>query len=151
MSATLFDAPSRALSTPADRSAAARWFGRVSTALVLLFLAFDVGAKLLSARAAVEGTAQLGYQPHQVPLIGVLALVCTVLFAIPQTAVLGAILLTGYLGGAVASNVRVDAPLFSHTLFPVYFAALLWAGLYVRDARVRAILGPRPSARRAKV
>lgn len=146
MSATFIDSPALA-SAPADRSAAARWFGRVATALVLLFAIMDFGMKLALAKPSVDGTIQMGYQLHHIQLIGVLALVCTIVFVIPRTAVLGAVLWTGYLGGAVASNIRIDAPLFSHTLFPVYFAVLLWAGLYVRDARVAAMLGPGGPAR----
>lgn len=127
---------------PAQTSSAARWFGRIATALVALFMAFDCISKLLNAKQSVDGTLSLGYQPHHVPLIGGIALVLMILYLIPRTAFFGAVLWTGYLGGAVASNLRLDNPLFSHTLFPVYFAILMWAGLYARDGRVRALLAP---------
>ena len=88
----------------------------------------------------MKGTIELGYPEGDVFGIGVLLLACTVLYVIPRTSILGAILLTGYLGGAVASQVRVGNPLFTHILFPVYFACLLWAGLYLRDNRLRPIV-----------
>ncbi len=147
MSASLIDSNSFPATAPADHSAAARWFGRIATTIVLLFAVMDFATKLALAKPSVDGTIQLGYQLHHVQLIGALALVCTILYVIPRTAVLGAVLWTAYLGGAVASNVRIDAPLFTHTLFPVYYAALLWAALYVRDPRVRAMLAPRPRPR----
>ena len=83
-----------------------------------------------------------GWQPHHLPILGGLQLVCLVLYLIPRTAPLGAVLWTGYLGGAVATHLRVDDPLFSHILFPVYVATLIWGGLYLRDARVREALRP---------
>jgi hypothetical protein len=85
---------------------------------------------------------QLGWQPHHLPILGALSLACLALSLVPRTAVLGAVLWTGYLGGAVATHLRLDHPLASHTLFPVYVAALLWGGLYLRDARVRALVRP---------
>ena len=83
---------------------------------------------------------QLGYAPNAAPVIGILELLCLAIYLVPSTAVLGAVLLTGYLGGAIASHVRVGNPLFSHELFPTYIAALLWGGLYLREARLRALL-----------
>jgi hypothetical protein len=114
--------------------------GNVLTTLVGLFLAFDTIAKVLGAGAAVRGTAQLGYESHAVLWIGLIQLTCLALYLVPRTAVLGAVLLTGYLGGAVASQLRVEAPLFSHVLFPIYTAALLWGGLYLRETRLRGLL-----------
>ncbi len=114
--------------------------GRVLSGLVVLFLLMDAGVKLVQAVPAMEATAQLGYPGSTVLPLGLLLLACTVLYVAPRTALLGAVLLTGYLGGAVASHVRVGNPLFSHTLFPVYLGVLLWGGLYLRDARVRALL-----------
>ncbi|HEX7241795.1 MAG TPA: DoxX family protein [Longimicrobiaceae bacterium] len=114
--------------------------GRALSTLVVLFLLMDSGVKLVQAAPAVEATAQLGYPGSTVLPLGLLLLACTVLYVVPRTAVLGAVLLTGYLGGAVASHVRVENPLFSHTLFPVYLGVLLWGGLDLRDARVRALL-----------
>jgi DoxX-like family len=88
----------------------------------------------------IDGTTQLGYPPDIVFSLGVTLLSCVVAYLIPRTSVLGAVLLTGYLGGAVATHVRVGNPLFTHVLFPTYVAALLWGGLMLRDARLRAFL-----------
>jgi DoxX-like protein len=114
--------------------------GRVLTGLAVAFLLFDTVLKVAKLPAVVQGTAQLGYPAHLVLGIGIIELVCLALYAIPRTAVLGAILLTGYLGGAVATHVRVQSPLFSHILFPVYVALLIWGGLYLRDERLRALI-----------
>ena len=140
MSATLLRSAAPA-ATPAT-STSARWAGRVLTALAVLFLAFDATIKLVAAKEAVEGTVQLGWQAHHLPILGVLEIVCLLVYLVPRTAPLGAILWTGYLGGAIATHLRLDNPLFSHILFPTYVAALLWGGLYLRDARVRALLRP---------
>lgn len=110
--------------------------------LVLLFLAMDSAIKLLAVRQVLETTTALGW-PGTVGmahLLGVILLVPTLLYAIPRTAVLGAILLTAYLGGAVATHVRIGNPLFSHTLFGVYVGVMLWAGLWLRLPRLRALL-----------
>jgi hypothetical protein len=90
--------------------------------------------------ALVEGTKQLGYQPQAMPVIGTILLLCVVLYAIPRTSVIGALLLTGYLGGAVATHVRVGNPLFSHILFPIYVAVMVWGGLYLRNEKLRALV-----------
>lgn len=95
--------------------------------------------KLFKPQPVVEAFTKLGYPDVMVPL-GILLVVCTALYAIPATAVLGAILLTGYLGGAVSTHVRVGDPLFSHVLFPVYMGVMLWGGLYLRNARIRGLL-----------
>ncbi|HET9283081.1 MAG TPA: DoxX family protein [Candidatus Angelobacter sp.] len=121
------------------------WTGRILTALALLFLLFDSGIKILNLAPAVQGTVGLGFQPGVVVPIGIVLLVCAILYVIPRTAILGAVLLTGYLGGAVASQVRAGNPLFSHVLFPVYFAFLVWGGLYLRDDRLRALVPLRRS------
>lgn len=123
------------------------WIGRLITAVAVLFLIFDVTIKVLNMAPAVTGTAQLGYPAHLVVPIGIIQLVCLVLYLVPRTAVFGAVLLTGYLGGAVATHVRLENPLFSHVLFPIYVAVLLWGGLYLLDARVRPLIGPRPARR----
>jgi hypothetical protein len=123
-------------------SSRTRLAGRILSGIALAFLTFDVAIKLIPNRMAIEGTTALGYQPHHVPIIGMLGLICLVLYAIPRTAPLGAVLWTGYLGGAIATHLRVDNPLFTHILFPTYVAALIWGGLYLRDARVRALLRP---------
>jgi DoxX-like family len=117
--------------------------GRVVSGLVLAFLLLDGGMKIVKGRPAVEGSAQLGYSESLLPAIGVLLLGCTLLYVIPRTSVVRAILLTGYLGGgALASQLRVGNPLFSHVLFPVYFAVLVWGGLFLRDRRVGALIAP---------
>lgn len=118
----------------------ARWLGRILSGLPALFLAFDAIGKLIAPRAVVEGSARLGLAPGVLPVLGVVLAACVALYVVPRTAALGAVLLTGYLGGAVFAHVRVDDPLFSHTLLPVCFGACLWAGLSLRDPRVRALL-----------
>src|SRR2546427_1841546 len=115
------------------------WAGRIISALVVLFLLFDGTTKLMKVAPVLEASAQLGYPVNTIVGIGITALVCTVVYVIPQTSVLGAILLTGYLGGAVASNVRIGNPMFN-TLFPIVFAALMWAGIFLRDDRLRALI-----------
>jgi len=129
--------PSGTQTAPASRTSL--WAGRVITVLVVLFLVFDCSIKLMKLAPAVEGTARLGYEVSLVPVIGFILLVCTALYLIPRTAILGAIILTGYLGGAVASQLRIGEPLLSHVFFPIYFAGLLWGGLYLREPRLRAL------------
>ncbi|WP_243286643.1 DoxX family protein [Geothrix terrae] len=116
------------------------WTGRILSALPVLLLAFDGVAKMMRLPPVLEGCAKLGYSENVAGPLGITLLVCVVLYAIPRTSVLGAILLTGYLGGAVATHVRVGDPLFSHILVPTYVAALVWGGLYLRDARLGALL-----------
>jgi hypothetical protein len=116
------------------------WTGRVLSGFAALFLLLDSVMKIVRAKPAVEGTIQLGYPEGVVFGIGLLLLVCTLLYIFPRTAVLGAILLTGYLGGAVATQVRVGNPLFSHVLFAVYVGIFVWGGLFLRDRRVRDLL-----------
>jgi hypothetical protein len=143
MSAALLQsAPLGRSTVAAPSSSRARLAGRIISGLAIAFLTFDVAIKLIPNKMAIEGTTTLGYQPHHVLIIGLLGLVCLVLYAIPRTAPLGAILWTGYLGGAIATHLRIDNPLFTHILFPTYVAALIWGGLYLRDARVRALLRP---------
>jgi len=116
------------------------WTGRIMSALPALFLLVDGVGKLVKPAPVVQGTVQLGYPESVLLGLGIVLLSCTVLYVIPRTAVLGAILLTGYLGGAVATHVRVGSPLFSHILFPIYLAVLLWGGLYLREERLRALI-----------
>jgi hypothetical protein len=125
---------------PTSPSKAARRASLAMQGLVVLFLTFDSVIKLVASPEAVQGTTELGYAASVLPVLGVLELACLALYLVPRTAVLGAVLWTGYLGGAIATHVRVGNPLFSHTLFPVYVAALVWGALYLRDARVRALL-----------
>jgi len=114
--------------------------GYILTTLVALFLTFDTILKVLQLGPAVKATTELGYAPVTVLPIGIVELVCLVLYLVPQTSVIGAILLTGYLGGAVASQVRAGNPMFTHTLFPVYVALMLWGGLYLREPRLADLL-----------
>jgi hypothetical protein len=121
-------------------SKAALWTGRVLCALVILFLLFDSSLKIARARAAVEGTVKLGYSDSVIVPIGIILLICTILYAIPRTSVLGAILVTGYLGGAVATNVRAGLPIAGYILAPVYVGILAWLGLYLRNSQIRRTL-----------
>jgi hypothetical protein len=114
--------------------------GIACTTLVALFLAFDTVLKVLRLGPAVEGTVQLGYPVNTVQWIGIVELVCLVLYLTPRTSVMGALLLTGYLGGAIATHVRIASPLFTHVLFPIYVALLAWGGLYLRESRLRDLV-----------
>ncbi len=124
---------------PAAVSKKTLWAGRVLSALPALFLLFDAVMKLVKPAAVVEATVELGCPESVILPLGIALLACTVLYLIPRTAVLGAILLTGYLGGAVATHVRVGDEAFP-VVFPVIVGALLWAGLYVRDQRLRSLI-----------
>ena len=113
--------------------------GRVLSGIVVALLALDATVKVVMVKAVVDGSAQLGYPPSTMPAIGITLLACVLLYAIPRTSVFGALLLTGYLGGAIATHVRVQDPLFSHILFPTYVAAIAWGGLYLRNPKLRAL------------
>ena len=113
--------------------------GRVLSGIAVAFLALDAAMKLLQVQAAVEGTVQLGYPASSLVIIGLIQVVCLAVYLVPRTAILGAVLWTGYLGGAIATHVRVGNPLFTHILFPIYVAALLWGGLWLRDRRLRGV------------
>ena len=116
------------------------WIGRILSGLGILFLAFDGVMKFFMDKLppeALEAGAALQWPIEKMPLVGTILLTCLAIHLIPRTAVLGAVLLTGYLGGAIASHVRVGNPLFTHTLFPIYIAILIWLGLYLRDGRVK--------------
>ena len=115
------------------------WVGWIMSGIPSLFLLVDGVMKLLKPEPVVEATVKLGYPEDVIVGLGIVVLACTVLYIIPRTAVLGAILLTGYLGGAVATHVRAGEGAFP-ILFPVIFGAVLWGGLYLRDARLRALL-----------
>ena len=131
---------SAAKSEPTTRAV---WTGRVLSGLAIAFLTFDAALKLARVDAAVQSTTELGYPASSLLLIGVIEVVCLIVYLVPRTAVLGAVLWTGYLGGAIATHVRVENPLFTHVLFPIYVAALIWGGLWLRDARVRGMLARR--------
>jgi hypothetical protein len=124
-------------------SKAMRWTGWAMSGLTVLFMLFDGLTKLALERHVVEATVKIGYPVDLMRPLGGVLLVCTVLYAIPRTAILGAILLTGFLGGAIASKVRIEDPLFSSVLFGVYFGALAWGGLYLRDGRLRSLMSLR--------
>jgi DoxX-like family len=133
----------RTMQTTAAAEAASRkqtWAARILTGIPIAFLLLDGAMKLVKPAVVVEGTVALGYSESAIVPLGIVLLGCTVLYALPRTAILGAILLTGYLGGAVATHVRVGDPLFTHILFPTYLGILIWGGLYLRDARVRTLL-----------
>ena len=120
------------------------WAGRTISGLVVLFLTLDGVMKLVQPAPVVDAFVRTGWPVSLAGGMGVTLLVCTALYMAPPTSVLGAILLTGWLGGAVATNLRTGQPWFSHTLFPVYFGVLVWGGLFLRDARLRSILPLRP-------
>jgi hypothetical protein len=112
--------------------------GWILSGLAILFLTMDAVMKLLALPVVIEAGTALGFPGESMArLLGVILIVCTALYAVPRTSVLGAILLTGYLGGAVATHVRAGNPLFSHVLFGVYVGVLVWAGIYLRDAQLR--------------
>ena len=118
----------------------ALWAGRVISALVIVFLVFDGVIKLVPLAVVTDTIARLGYPTDLARTLGALTLVCTLLYAIPRTSVLGAILLTGYLGGAISTHLRVGSPLFTHTLFGVYLGLMVWGGLVLRDPRLHSLL-----------
>ena len=115
------------------------WAGRIMSWLPALLLLVDGVMKLFKPAVVVEATLKLGYPENTILPIGIVLTVCTILYLIPRTAVLGAILLTGYLGGAVATHVRVGEGLFPIS-FPIIFGVLLWGGLYLRDNRLRTLI-----------
>ena len=133
--------------TRARRRPVTLWAGWTMSGVVVAFMLMDSMMKLMALPVVLETSGSLGFpgvdMAHR---LGALLLVCTLLYAAPRTAVLGAILLTGYLGGAVATHVRVGSPLFSHVLFGVYLGVLMWGGLYLRDARIRQLIPLRAAA-----
>jgi DoxX-like family len=123
-------------------SRAARWSGRLLSGLVIVFLLFDGAIKLVPWPVVTETMDRMGYGSSETLArsLGLITIVCTVLYAVPPTSILGAILLTGYLGGAIASHVRIGSPLFSHVLFGFYLGLMLWGGLWLRRNSLRAVL-----------
>jgi len=115
------------------------WTGRVLSALAVIFLAFDSAIKLMKLQPVLDAATQLGFPAASIVPIAIVLLACTLLYVIPRTGLIGAILLTGYLGGAVAAHTRVGNPLFE-TIFPIIVGAVVWTGLVIRDARVRAVV-----------
>ena len=135
------------MQTIKENGRGARWTGRILSGIAVLFLVLDSLGKLFRLPAVVKGTADLGYPASTIFPIGLILLLCVIAYVIPSTSAFGAVLLTGYLGGAVATHVRVGAPLLSHTLFPIYVALFVWGGLFLRDAGLRAFF-PWRTARR---
>jgi hypothetical protein len=125
---------------PDGRSRTLARIGWALSAVTVLFMLFDAGGKLLLESHVVEATTKIGYPVAAIQPIGIIALLCTILYAVPRTAILGAVLLTGFYGGAVASKLRIEDPLFSSILFGVYFGLIAWAGVYLRDERLRTLL-----------
>jgi hypothetical protein len=120
----------------------ALWTGRALSGLVVLFLLFDGAIKLVPWPVVTETMDRIGYGPSETLArsLGFITIVCTALYAVPPTSILGAILLTGYLGGAMASHVRIGSPLFSHILFGFYLGLMVWGGLWLRDGRLRSLI-----------
>ena len=139
---TIDDAHFAALTTsvPAGPTSSRRtWTGRVLAGLPLAFMAWDASVKLLAVPQVIEGSARLGFERANLLPIGLIELAAVLLVLLPRTRIFGAVLLTAYLGGAVAVHVQHSDPIFSHTLFPIYFATMIWGGLSLFDRRIRAI------------
>ena len=132
---------SYAAPTPRAKTSKSVIAGRIMSGIITALLIADASIKFATNnKALIEGAQQLGYNLEIMPVIGTVLLVCVLLYAIPRTSVFGALLLTGYLGGAVATHVRVGNPLFSHILFPTYVAVMVWGGLYLRNPKLRALV-----------
>jgi hypothetical protein len=121
------------------------WTSYVMSGLVILFMLMDSIMKFVKPQEVIDGTLALGFGEQHLPIIGALGLISTLLYIFPRTSVLGAILLTAYFGGAVATHLRLNNPLFSHTLFTVYFGILIWGGLWLRNSKLRELLPLRQS------
>ena len=132
--------PTIADTAPASKPAL--WAGRALSGLVVAFLLFDGAIKLVPWPVVIETMDKMGYGPSETLArsLGLITVVCTVLYAVPPTSILGAILLTGYLGGAMASHVRIGSPLFSHILFGFYLGLMVWGGLWLRNKSLRALI-----------
>ncbi|HKV04169.1 MAG TPA: DoxX family protein [Candidatus Acidoferrales bacterium] len=115
------------------------WTGRIVSGLLVLFLIFDGVTKVIKERHVLEASAQLGYPVDRIVATGAILLVCVAAYVIPRTSILGAILLTGYLGGAIATQLRAHNPAFE-TAFPFIFGVLAWGALYLREHRLRALI-----------
>lgn len=136
-SSVAIDQPAAAL--PDSPPKGQLWTGRVLTTLAVLFMAFDAVGKFMMPSQVVQACERLGFPVHLSPTLGVLLALSTLLYAIPRTSVLGAVLLTGYLGGAVSIQMRAGSPMFE-TVFPVIFGIVIWAGIYLRDAKLRKLI-----------
>jgi hypothetical protein len=126
---------------PANSSSTAKvWIGRTMGGLVILIMLMDSIFKFIVTEEVIKGTTDLGFQVHHLPIMGTLGLIATLLYILPRTEILGAILLTGYWGGAVATHVRMDSPLFTHILFTVYLGILAWGALWIKSERLRNLI-----------
>jgi hypothetical protein len=123
-------------------SKSARWLGRILSGLVIVFLLFDGAIKLVPWPVVTETMDRMGYGSSETLArsLGIITIACTVLYSVPPTSILGAILLTGYLGGAMASHMRIGSPLFSHTLFGFYLGLMVWGGLWLRDRSLQSLI-----------
>jgi hypothetical protein len=135
----------QAMSTIAQEAAVSKpalWMGRLLSGLVIIFLLFDGAIKLVPWPIVTESMDRIGYGSSETLArsLGIITIVCTVLYSVPPTSILGAILLTGYLGGAMASHLRIGSPLFTHILFGFYLGLMLWGGLWLRDRNLRTLL-----------
>jgi hypothetical protein len=115
------------------------WIGRILSGVISALLAADATFKLLEVPQVIEGSANLGYPPGTIFPMGAILLASVLIYVVPRTSAFGALLITGYLGGAIATHFRVEDPLLTHTLFPIYVAIVVWAGLVLRDERLRAV------------
>jgi hypothetical protein len=132
--------PTIAETAPVSKTA--RWTGRALSGLVIVFMLFDGAIKLVPWPIVTETMEKIGYGSSEslARTLGVITVACTVLYAIPPTSIVGAILLTGYLGGAMASHLRIGSPLFTHTLFGLYLGLMVWGGLWLRDKSLRTLI-----------
>ena len=121
-------------------STAKVWGGRTMGGIVILFMLMDSIFKFIVNEEVIKGTTDLGFQVHHLPIMGTLGLIATLLYIFPRTELLGALLLTGYWGGAIATHVRMDNPLFTHILFPVYLGILAWGALWIKSERLRKLI-----------
>jgi len=130
------------IAAEAAASKPARWLGRLLSGLVIIFLLFDGAIKLVPWPVVTESMDRIGYGSSETLArsLGFITIVCTILYAVPPTSILGAILLTGYLGGAMASHLRIGSPLFTHILFGFYLGLMLWGGLWLRDGTLRTLI-----------
>lgn len=124
----------------ASSSTAKVWTGRTMAGIVILFMLMDSIFKFIVNEEVIKGTTDLGFQVHHLPVLGTLGLIATLLYIFPRTEILGAILLTGYWGGAIATHVRLDNPLFTHVLFPVYLGILAWGALWIKSKSLRSLI-----------
>ena len=129
----------------AEKTSGSMWTGRILTGLVIAFLIMDGSMKLVPAQVVIDTTRDLGWPTDAGTLrtLGVILLGGALLYAVPRTSIIGAILLTGYFGGAVATHMRIGSPVFTHTLFGVYLGVLMWLGLYLRNPALRSLIHPR--------